>query len=997
MSASGRDFSHTGHGNNSRLLPERGVPGGLEPGSTGLLSWSGDVSEDGVNSQRERSERQLSRAAKGTSDSSSSDREFLWQDTRRGLKRLVGRDHPVSRVVWFQLDDYGLSATGAYRLELHQKSISEAKELFQHECAITRTTPWKGVSSPPLLSTSTSKPGEIVGRGVSIQDVRKAVLTAVKVSGSTRKSHRGSMKSRKEPSGSTVSGRNWANRFALLSSSEEEEPRVAPKPRSREPGPSSRTRREPQRDRKPGRAPASSPGHPSSGEASSSSSEVARERRELQELKAALQKEFRAREAAAEALMEKLSQQHTSGKPAEQLAAETLEAARRLAIDESVAQQLAADERRAEDRRLAEVQLEERLQAVIESQIQKLALVQTSPLGSTESDARGPAAELSGPASEMPTSRPGQELVEPASVVTCDVENRGIPSSPEGSPLGVAVQLPHTWDFVSLPVQVCAAIRERVVAHGKEGVEAQFMFYDVARKYRSVGQVYGRALSMVFRWCRHLSQLRVPRKRKGDWSLGRTSLQGCPGVLDCPEQVREEMGALEVLESPEAREETGVPEGPEALEETGVPEGPEALEEAGVLEGPEAQVGMGVPEGLKAREGPVDEQHALKEALRIMIEKTVDRYHEEVEGSSHVFGPLLRFVRQVREVRELEPKDTTPRYCLRVGKTASEGRHKLLTWAIESEQELRQSQDKTSRSIQLLAQHVDVTEELLVMAASTSTPTPTGQRLGSPEYEGCRLCKSMDHYARDCPQAPSCATSQGVGQVSSGGYRSTNWRRSNDGGGFGSHWVGFCPGGRFPARSILPAVRGASPVTAGSGGQEGPTPAASAIQVLRDRWRRCRKHLGNNARRHLRNRDQTVEYEEEDLDMLAATRTTKPEPPEREQVERRIQREQADFQKAARAPVTTSVQRSEEPWGLLCWITGVGYYRGSRALEVQSAAFAYQRQEGLQGSEAGCTPLRPAIRALESRDGLSEPGETEELSLPSGESPETQSAMADQE
>ncbi|KAK3240849.1 hypothetical protein CYMTET_49340 [Cymbomonas tetramitiformis] len=55
--------------------------------------------------------------------------------------------------------------------------------------------------------------------------------------------------------------------------------------------------------------------------------------------------------------------------------------------------------------------------------------------------------------------------------------------------------------------------------------------------------------------------------------------------------------------------------------------------------------------------------------------------------------------------------------------------------------------------------------------------------------------------------------------------------------------------------------------------------------------------------------------------MLAATRTTKPEPPEREQVERRIQRVQADFQKAARAPVTTSVQRSEEPWELLCWIT----------------------------------------------------------------------------
>ncbi|KAK3282812.1 hypothetical protein CYMTET_9458 [Cymbomonas tetramitiformis] len=48
---------------------------------------------------------------------------------------------------------------------------------------------------------------------------------------------------------------------------------------------------------------------------------------------------------------------------------------------------------------------------------------------------------------------------------------------------------------------------------------------------------------------------------------------------------------------------------------------------------------------------------------------------------------------------------------------------------------LLKSQDKTSRSVQLLA-HVDVTEELLAMATSAGTPTPTGQRLGSPEYEG---------------------------------------------------------------------------------------------------------------------------------------------------------------------------------------------------------------------------------------------------------------------
>ena len=46
-----------------------------------------------------------------------------------------------------------------------------------------------------------------------------------------------------------------------------------------------------------------------------------------------------------------------------------------------------------------------------------------------------------------------------------------------------------------------------------------------------------------------------------------------------------------------------------------------------------------------------------------------------------------------------------------------------------------------------------VTEELLVMAADKAAPSPTGQRVGSPEYTGCRLCKSLEHYARDCPQA----------------------------------------------------------------------------------------------------------------------------------------------------------------------------------------------------------------------------------------------------
>ena len=77
-------------------------------------------------------------------------------------------------------------------------------------------------------------------------------------------------------------------------------------------------------------------------------------------------------------------------------------------------------------------------------------------------------------------------------------------------------------------------------------------------------------------------------------------------------------------------------------------------------------------------------------------------------------------------------------------------RDRLLAWAIEAERELRQSSERRS-SLQLLA-HVEVTEEVMALAASANTPAPTGQRLGSPEYEGCRLCKSLEHYARDCPQ-----------------------------------------------------------------------------------------------------------------------------------------------------------------------------------------------------------------------------------------------------
>ncbi|KAK3280875.1 hypothetical protein CYMTET_11308 [Cymbomonas tetramitiformis] len=90
--------------------------------------------------------------------------------------------------------------------------------------------------------------------------------------------------------------------------------------------------------------------------------------------------------------------------------------------------------------------------------------------------------------------------------------------------------------------------------------------------------------------------------------------------------------------------------------------------------------------------------------------------------------------------------------------------------------------------------------------------------------------------------------------------------------------------------------------------------------------------------------------------MLAATRPTKPEPPERGQVERRIQREQADFRKAARAPVTTSVQRSEEPWELLCWITGVDLRNKPRSYYTVEPQTVYRQH--LENQESGITGVR---------------------------------------
>ncbi|KAK3265740.1 hypothetical protein CYMTET_25596 [Cymbomonas tetramitiformis] len=667
---------------------------------------------------------------------SDSDPESWWQDIRRGLRRL-GKDHPLSGVMWFQFKDHGLSDDGAYRLEVHQKSVSESKGLMQQK----REDPHNSLGRcrfSAFAIINVRRPGEIVNRGVDLREVRRAVVAAVRMSGSTWKSHRGLRKSGTAPPSSAASGGSWANRFApLSSSSEEEHPVEPPRPRTQAPRPSGPSRPV-SRTRKPGRAPSAPHPGPTSSDDTSSSPEStwSRNSQDLQELKEALQKESQAREAAAEARMEQLSRQLQESQraaeerrvseqraaeerraseqraaeerwAADRLAAEARETARQLAVDESVAQQIAADERRAADRRSAEAQLEERLQAVIESQVQRLALVQASP-SPVESDARGPAAAVSSPVQETPISREGHELVEPASVVTCDVENRGVHSPPEESCAGVAMQPPHTCDFVSLPVKVCAALRENVVAHGKQGVDAQHLFYDAARRYRSLGQVAG---------CVHpTSQIRQCLKARvsdTDRVLGSqvvhsltsalaTVTENCArcgcGHAESPVQiwtcqVGTKRSAVALLKTvylpvcgfcsadvwPGAFDNFPVVSPPPLAAATDTPgdgggmvpqpehsEPNESPEESGVGSHGGPGGSGGDDPGWRARRtggswrrswrfaSRKDEQHALKEALKAM-EKAVDKYHKEVEGSSHVFGRLLRFVRQVREVRELEP------------------------------------------------------------------------------------------------------------------------------------------------------------------------------------------------------------------------------------------------------------------------------------------------------------------------------------------------------
>ena len=75
--------------------------------------------------------------------------------------------------MWFQLDNHGLSTTGVYRLEVHQKSVSESKELIRQMSEDPHNSMERCTFS--AFAIDVRKPGEIVGRGVSLQEVRRAV------------------------------------------------------------------------------------------------------------------------------------------------------------------------------------------------------------------------------------------------------------------------------------------------------------------------------------------------------------------------------------------------------------------------------------------------------------------------------------------------------------------------------------------------------------------------------------------------------------------------------------------------------------------------------------------------------------------------------------------------------------------------------------------------------------------------------------------------------
>ncbi|KAK3265364.1 hypothetical protein CYMTET_25944, partial [Cymbomonas tetramitiformis] len=98
--------------------------------------------------------------------------EGWWLDIRRGL-RYLGQDQEVTGIMWFQHDDHGLSASGSHQLELYQQPLPETKKMLRQKS----TDPFNSLerTSFKAFVVNINRPGQLVGRGVSLQDVRKAV------------------------------------------------------------------------------------------------------------------------------------------------------------------------------------------------------------------------------------------------------------------------------------------------------------------------------------------------------------------------------------------------------------------------------------------------------------------------------------------------------------------------------------------------------------------------------------------------------------------------------------------------------------------------------------------------------------------------------------------------------------------------------------------------------------------------------------------------------
>ncbi|KAK3251301.1 hypothetical protein CYMTET_39360 [Cymbomonas tetramitiformis] len=460
-------------------------------------------------------------------------------------------------------------------------------------------------------------------------------------------------------------------------------------------------------------------------ESSLDSSLSSRDRKELQDLREELRKESQGRAAAADALAEIMAQQLRESqrvaderRAAERTVAEERQAqlTRQLQESQKLAEErqtqlslqlrerqkaleerlLAAEEQRAIDQQAAEArkqaeshQLEERLQAAVAAQVQELVLAQASPSGPVESGASIPS-----PGAETPSSEPHHGLVETASATTCDVRRLSVPTP------DVKVQQLHAWDMVSLPVRVCQAIRDRVVEHGSGGVDAQFLFYKVAREYREVGQAdeHGPAACRIrdvaratVRTGERVLNSQVVLGFSESWSSeilgGECSRCGCGSAEGSVRfwacQPRRKLASPEALDGgpggpsdPSGPREPGGsgggPSGPSDPSGPGEPGG-----SSGGAGGPGGPGGPSDPGDLSGQGDDADEsgsyrstaslarshggssnrrteQEALKWALKL-ISNTVDRYDTTVEGSNHAFGPLIRFVRQVRELLDLEP------------------------------------------------------------------------------------------------------------------------------------------------------------------------------------------------------------------------------------------------------------------------------------------------------------------------------------------------------